>query len=77
MLELTILSPQQVIFEGAAKSVVLPGESGVFELLSFHKNIISRLIGGNIIIDNKKILPIRRGVIKLENNAATIIVEET
>ena len=76
MLEVTILSPREVIFEGSAKSIMLPGEQGVFELLPFHKNIISRLTGGNIIIDNKKLVPIKRGVIKLERNVSTIIVEE-
>jgi F-type H+-transporting ATPase subunit epsilon len=76
MLEVIVLSPQRVIFEGGAKSVILPGENGVFEILSFHKNIMSRLLKGNIIIDGERKIPIRRGVIKVERNIATIIVEE-
>jgi F-type H+-transporting ATPase subunit epsilon len=76
MVELTILSPQRVIFEGGVKSVILPGESGVFEILSFHKNIIARLIKGSIVVDGKNLFNIKRGVVKLDRNVATVIVEE-
>ena len=76
MLEVTIISPQRVIFEDRAKSILLPGEQGVFELAPFHRNIISRLIRGAIVVDGENIFNIRRGVIKLEENKTTIIVEE-
>jgi F0F1-type ATP synthase epsilon subunit len=76
MLEVTIISPQRVIFEDRAKSILLPGEQGVFELAPFHRNIISRLIRGAIVVDGENIFNIRRGVIKLEDNKTTIIVEE-
>ncbi len=76
MLEVTIISPQRIVFEGKAKSIIMPGEQGVFEITPFHKNIISRLIGGYMIIDNKKSFIIKRGVVKLDKNVATIIVEE-
>ncbi len=76
MLEFMIISPQKTIFEGKAKSIILPGEQGVFEITPFHKNIISRLIRGHISIDNKNSFIIKRGVVKLEKNVATIIVEE-
>ncbi len=76
MLEVTIISSQRIIFEGRVKSVIMPGEQGVFEITPFHRNIISRLIAGYMIIDNKKSFIIKRGVVKLEKNIATIIVEE-
>ena len=76
MLELTIISPRRVIYKGGAKSVIVPGEQGVFELLEFHKNILSRLARGCIVVDNKNLYNIKRGVIKLERNEVTVIVEE-
>jgi len=76
MLEVTLITAQRTIFRGAAKSVVLPGEGGVFEITPFHVNIISRLISGYIIIDDRNSFIIKRGVVKLEKNKATIIVEE-
>ena len=75
MLEVVVATPGKVIFEGKAKSLVLPGEQGVFEVLSFHKPIISRLISGRLMVDDQAFL-IRRGIVGINANQATIIVEE-
>lgn len=74
-LQVCVLSPKEVIFEGEAKSVVVPGEQGVFELLSFHKRILSRLISGTLVIDGQSIY-IKRGVVKVNQNKVTILIEE-
>lgn len=76
MLEVSILSPGEIIFKGRAKSIVLPGNDGVFEILPFHKNLFSRLLRGNIIMDGQ-LISIQRGVVKVEDNTVTIIVEES
>ena len=75
LFDVTVLSPREVIFEGQAKSVILPGESGVFEVLPFHKRILSRLISGKLFIDEKS-FPVKRGIVKVSQNKVTIIVEE-
>jgi F-type H+-transporting ATPase subunit epsilon len=74
-IDVSIVSPKKVIFSGQAKSVIIPGEEGVFEILPFHKRIISRLISGVLIVDGQQ-LAIKRGVVKVNQNKATIIVEE-
>jgi F-type H+-transporting ATPase subunit epsilon len=74
-LEVSILNPREIIFEGEAKSLIVPGEQGVFELLSFHKRILSRLISGTLVLDGQSIY-IKRGVIKVNQNKVTILVEE-
>ena len=74
-LDVSVLTPQEVIFEGKAKSVVLPGEEGVFEILPFHKRILSRLISGRLFIDEQS-FSIKRGIVKVNQNRVTIIVEE-
>ena len=76
MLDTIILSPQRVIFKGILESIILPGEVGVFEVLPYHKNIISRLIKGEIVLNQKEILPIKRGIVKVERNKVVVIVEE-
>jgi len=76
MLDTIILSPQRVIFKGILESIILPGEAGVFEVLPYHKNIISRLIKGEIVLDQKEILPIKRGIVKVERNKVVVVVEE-
>ncbi len=70
-----VLNQRKVLFEGEAKSLVLPGEEGVFEVLPYHKTLLSRLVKGNIMVDGKSI-PIKRGVIKVHENTADVIVEE-
>lgn len=74
-LDVSLLSPKEIIFEGQAKSVVLPGEEGVFEVLPFHKRILSRLLSGVLFIDDKS-FPIRRGFVEIDQNKVTIIIEE-
>jgi len=75
LLNVSILSTSRVVFEGQAGRVIVSGEEGVFEILPFHKRILSRLITGSVIVDQQSI-PIRRGVIKVDQNTVTIILEE-
>jgi F0F1-type ATP synthase epsilon subunit len=75
MLDVQLISTEEVVFEGKANSIVFPGEYGVFEVLPYHKPIVSRLVSGNVIIDGR-LYPIRRGLIGLNHNKATIIVEK-
>ena len=75
MLEVVVATPGKIIFEGRANSVVCPGEHGVFEIRSFHKPLLSRLITGRLIIDEQP-FPIRRGIVGIKHNRAMIIVEE-
>jgi F0F1-type ATP synthase epsilon subunit len=74
-LNVTLLSPKKIIFSGKAKTVVLPGEEGVFEVLPFHKRMLSRLVSGRLLIDEDA-FDIRRGVAKIGQNVVTIIIEE-
>ncbi len=75
MLDVTVVTPEKVIFEGKAKSIILPGEQGVFELLPYHKPLLSRLVSGKLLID-KSTFSIRRGIVGINHNKATIIIEE-
>ncbi len=74
MLDVIILSLEKVIFEGKAKSVSLPGERGIFEVLSFHKNLLSRLLSGSVVVDGRA-FSIYRGIVKVKENTVTIISE--
>ena len=76
MLDVIVVNPQKVIFEGEAGSVLLPGEQGVLEILSYHKPLLTRLLGGDVIIDGR-CLPIHRGICKVESNSVALIVEDT
>ena len=75
LLNLVIVSPERLLFEGKAHSVVMPGENGVFEILPYHKRLLSRLLAGYLVIDNHAV-KIKRGVAKVGLDQVTIIVEE-
>ncbi len=75
MLDVVIYSPEKKIFQGKANSVVFPGESGVFEILPYHKPFLSRLVSGKIIVDNQ-VFNIRCGIMGIEHNKATVVIEE-
>ena len=71
-----ILSSKNVLFEGSAHSVFLPGDDGEFEVLAFHKAIISLLKQGNIVINGEKSIVISKGVVKVNDNGLVALVEE-
>jgi len=75
-MKVTVLSPKQTIFEGEAKSVFLPGDLAEFEILDYHAPIVSLLRAGNVLVDWERKVPIRRGMIKFDNNECMILVEE-
>ncbi len=76
MFKVTILNPKRVIFEGEAKSVFLSGDSGEFEILEFHKPLISILKRGEIVIDQKKSVTIDKGIMRMFKNEFVALVEE-
>jgi len=74
LLSIKIVTPEKIIFQGKADRVILPGEGGVFEVLPFHKQILSRLLAGTIVIDDET-FPVLRGVVQVAFNKITIIME--
>lgn len=73
-LDVSIVTPHGVLFEGKAQSVILPGEKGVFEVLSNHKALLSRLVAGQIFVD-EQVIPVRRGCAKVVLNRVLVITE--
>jgi len=74
MFNVRVLDNKQIIFEGTARSVVLPGKEGEFEVLDFHHSIVSLLKEGNIIIDGIN-FPIARGIMCFEKDSLIALVE--
>lgn len=76
MFKVLILNPRHTFYEGEAWSVSLPGEQGMLEILDYHHNIITLLEEGEITIDWKVHLPIRKGLAKFYHNELVVLVEE-
>lgn len=75
MLHVTLLTASQILYEGDASYVRLPGEQGIFEIGMMHKALVSRLLPGVIRVDGKP-YSIRHGVVKVKNNRVVVMVEE-
>ena len=74
MFNTIVLDQAHVIFDGVANSVILPGDEGEFEVLDFHKPIVSFLVRGDIVIDNMG-FPISRGIVRLYKDQLIALVE--
>ena len=74
MLDVTIISPEKIVFEGKAESVILPGEQGTFEIQLYHKPLLSRLLAGDVLVDGT-VFPINRGIVKVQDNTVMIVSE--
>lgn len=73
---LRVLNPKHVIFQGEVSSVFLPGDCGEFELLPYHVPIVSLLKEGEIVVDWKTRIPIKRGMVRFSGDECVILLEE-
>ena len=78
-MKIKITKPDNVLFEGDAKLVQLPGTGGLFEILNDHAPIISSLTKGTLrLVDNndeEMTFDIRGGVVKGQQNDILILVQ--
>ncbi|MBQ7716981.1 MAG: ATP synthase F1 subunit epsilon [Prevotella sp.] len=78
MLQLKIVSPEKIEFDGVVESVLVPGTMGQFEILTDHAPIISTLQRGVVeyVIDEGKIsLEIQGGFVEVQKNVVSLCVE--
>ena len=54
-MNIKILTPEYVVFEGEVDSVLLPGKDGEFHIMTNHAGIVSSLVGGNVKLYTKSI----------------------
>jgi F-type H+-transporting ATPase subunit epsilon len=78
MLQLRIVSPEKVEYDGAVESVLVPGTMGQFEILNDHAPIISTLQNGVVEYvnqDGKVSLQILGGFVEVQKNVVSLCVE--
>ena len=78
MLQLRIVSPEKVEYDGAVESVLVPGTMGQFEILNDHAPIISTLQKGAVEYatkDGKTSLDILGGFVEVQKNVVSLCVE--
>ena len=78
MLQLKIVSPEKVEYNGAADRILVPGTMGQFEILNDHAPIISTLQKGTVEYVNKEgktSLEIQGGFVEVQKNQVSLCVE--
>ena len=78
MLQLKIVSPEKVEYDGAADRILVPGTMGQFEILNDHAPIISTLQKGTVEYFNregKSSLEIQGGFVEVQKNQVSLCVE--
>ena len=75
---LEIISPQEVVFQGEAVSVTLPGEIGRFTVLKNHAPLISVLVEGTVAYrtpsGEEKTYDIKGGLADVDNNVISVCI---
>lgn len=78
MLQLRIVSPEKIEFDGVIESVIVPGTMGQFEILNDHAPIISTLQKGMVEYSTKEgktSLEIQGGFVEVQKNVVSLCVE--
>ena len=78
MLQLKIVSPEKVEYDGIVESVLVPGTMGQFEILNDHAPIISTLQKGTVeyvTSEGKTSLDILGGFVEVQKNQVSLCVE--
>ena len=77
-LNLKIVSPEKVAYDGTIERIIVPGTSGEFEILTDHAPIISTLEKGNLVFhdsEGQHELMINGGFVEVQKNNVKICVE--
>ena len=78
MLQLRIVSPEKIEFDGVIESIIVPGTMGQFEILNDHAPIISTLQKGTVeytTAEGKTSLEIQGGFVEVQKNVVSLCVE--
>ncbi len=78
MLQLKIVSPEKIEYDGVAERILVPGTLGQFEILNDHAPIISTLQKGTVEYVNregKTSLEILGGFVEVQKNQVSLCVE--
>ena len=76
---LEILTPEKKLYSGEVYGVLLPGITGIFEVLNKHAPLVSALKSGTLKILKQKnsfeSYTIQSGFVEVLNNKVTVLVE--
>jgi len=79
MYTLTIVTPEEVIFEDEVVSIVAPGSEGYLGILTGHAPLITALVPGKLTVKGKEgeesVFSLSRGFLEVSDNVATVLAD--
>jgi F-type H+-transporting ATPase subunit epsilon len=79
MMHLTIITPDDKIFEGEVSEATFPGANGSFQVLKDHAALVSALTKGTVSYTTKEgkvSCIIEKGVVEINNNKMILLAEK-
>ena len=77
-IRLSVLTPQETIYDGLVEKVELPGEKGRFMVLKNHAPVISSLSSGDVVYTSEGIearIAISSGLVRVNDYQVTVCAE--
>ena len=74
--EISIMTPDALLYQNQVESVFFTGDKGEYELLPYHYPVLGILKQGNIILNWRESVPVKFGVVKFFANDCIVLVEE-
>ena len=75
---LKVISAEEVMYDGKVTLVTLPGEKGLFTVLENHASLVSVLLPGEIVYDEKdggrKTMAIEGGIADVDKNVVSVCI---
>ncbi len=79
-LTLKVITPNEVVFEGAVESVVAPGKIGYLGILKNHAPLVTTLDKGNLTYKDAsgqtRTFPIEGGFLEVLNNRVLVLTDK-
>lgn len=78
-IQLTIVSPEKIIFEGLARYVQMPGVNGLFSVLYEHAPLLTNLVNGEIKFKSDGVthkIPLQSGFVAVSDNQVSVCIEQ-
>ena len=77
-MKIRIITPSELLFEGDAESVTLPGTAGSFMVLDRHAPIVSSLESGKVVVkeaNNTYEYALNSGFVEVKDNNVIVCIE--
>jgi F-type H+-transporting ATPase subunit epsilon len=79
MFRLSIVTPEQVFYEGEVSSMIIPGSEGYLGVLTDHAPLITAVIPGKLTIKDESmqeiILSVTYGFFEISSNTASLLID--